>query len=315
MPCATVSIDIDGIGCYHAIHGLPAPAGSDPMYTQAMPRFLDLVSGLRIKTTLFAVGRDVEAPAAAGLLRRAIEAGHEVANHSHNHDYRLIQQPAIEIESDLTSAHRAIEEVTGVAPHGFRAPGYNVSDAVLDALERLGYRYDSSIFPAPGYFALRALAIGYYRLRGQSSRSLVGDPRQFLAPRRPYRPRLGKLFGAARGDQARRLIELPIAVATPARLPFIGTSLTLAPDLLGAQLSRLILRERAPINLELHAIDFLDRTDPGVDPELAARQRDLQLPAATKIRRLRAIIGELAARREVMRLDDLALRSVIGTCG
>lgn len=315
MPCATISIDIDGIGCYHAIHGLPAAAGSDPMYSQAMPRFLDLVDSLRIKATLFAVGRDVEAPAAAGLLRRAVEAGHEVANHSYAHDYRLTQQSAIEIESDLASAHRAIEAVTGIAPHGFRAPGYNISDAVLDALESLGYRYDSSVFPAPGYFALRAAAIGFYRLRRQPSRSLVGDPRQFLAPRRPYRPQLGKLFAAARGDQARRLIELPIAVATPVRLPYIGTYLAMAPDLLSAQLSRLALREQAPINLELHAIDFLDRSDAGVDPALAARQRDLQVPAAAKIRRLRAAIGELAARRELLRLDDLALRSVIGTCG
>ncbi|MBN2358877.1 MAG: polysaccharide deacetylase family protein, partial [Deltaproteobacteria bacterium] len=135
MPCATVSIDIDGIGCYHAIHGLSAPTGVDPMYAVAMPRFLELVAGLRLKATLFAVGRDAETAAAAQLLRRASDDGHEVANHSYRHDYRLIRQPAIEIESDLAAAHRAIEQATGIAPRGFRAPGYNVSDALLDALE------------------------------------------------------------------------------------------------------------------------------------------------------------------------------------
>ena len=49
-----------------------------------------------------------------------------------------------------------LRAIIGTGVRGFRAPGYDVSPAMLDTLARLGYRYDSSIFPAPGYYAAKA---------------------------------------------------------------------------------------------------------------------------------------------------------------
>ncbi len=309
MRLASISIDLDGIGCYHAIHGLAAPRGPDPCFSQGLPRFLELMDDLGVPATLFAVGRDlVQAEASQGL-RDASMAGHEIANHTFSHNYQLIARPADEIGAEIMRAHRAIERVCGDAPVGFRAPGYNTSEAVLDALEAQGYRYDSSIFPSPAYFGLRAAAIGMYSLRGQPSRSLPGDVRQFLARRGSYRPRRGQLHRPGRGDDARGLVELPIAVLPINRLPYIGTSLAMLPGLAGELFSRWIRLSSAPINLELHAIDFVDGQDPGVDAALIARQRDLRIPVATKIERLRRVMRGLVEQREVLRMAALAGRS------
>jgi len=306
LPIASISIDIDGIACYHAIHGLPSPAGVDPMYSVAMPRFLEALAALAAPATLFAVGQDLARPEAAALLRDAAEAAHEIANHSFSHDYRLSLGDRGSIDAEIARAHQAITDLIGAAPTGFRAPGYNVSEPLFDALEAQGYSYDSSIFPSPAYFALRAGAVGLYRLRGQPSRSIPGDARQFLASRFPYRPNARRLHRAG-GDAARRdLIELPISVVPHLRLPFIGTSISMLPQAAAALMTRAVLASRAPINLELHAIDFLDASDPGVDPALAARQRDLAVPAALKLRRLQRVMRAIAAEREVLTLRDVA---------
>jgi hypothetical protein len=52
----------------------------------------------------------------------------------------------------------------------------------------------------------------------------------------------------------------------------------------------------------------LDRTD-GLPPELARAQRDLQVPAAEKLRRLRQVVGWLRAGRELLTVAEAAQRA------
>jgi hypothetical protein len=305
---ANVSIDLDGIACYHAIHGLPTPRGQDPVYSVGLQRFLELMDELSVPATLFTVGRDVALSDAADVLHTAVVAGHEIANHSFSHNYRLVHCQAAEIEAEIGRAHDSIFRRLGVEPCGFRAPGYNMSEAVLDVLEARGYRYDASIFPAPLYFSLRAAAITYYQLRGQASRSLVGDPRQFLASRRPYKPRRGAMHHAGNAGTARTLLEIPVATLPALRLPYIGTTLALLPRTGVKALTRYLLLSKAPICLELHGVDFLDASDAGVSAELVARQKDLRVSARRKIERLRVAIKGLKQVCRMLRLDEMALR-------
>jgi len=62
------------------------------------------------------------------------------------------------------------------------------------------------------------------------------------------------------------------------------------------------------VNFELHALDVLDRTD-GLPPQLAQAQRDLQVPAAEKLRRLREVVGWLRAGRELLTVAEAAQRA------
>lgn len=306
MERASISIDVDAIGCYHAIHGLSAPE-QDPIYSHALPRFLDAMRTRGLSATLFVVGQDLDDDAHRQCIADAAAQGHEIASHSHRHDYGMSQSPRAEIDADLERANAAIEDACGKRPRGFRAPGYNQSEALLDAVEAAGMLYDSSYFPTPAYFAARAAAIGLYRVKGRPSHSLVGDVREFAAPRTPFRPARGARYRPARrGEEARELVELPMAVSSRLRLPWLGTTIALANDRVSSTLTKRALHFRkGPVVLELHAMEFLGADD-GVDPALIAAQPDLQVPLDDKLRRLGAAFDAMAAAKDVVTMEELA---------
>ena len=122
-----VSVDLDPIGCYHAIHGLPAPAAehADVILARALPRFLELFAELDAKVTFFVVGADAEAAlerGRAGSLAAAVGRGHELGNHSFAHPYDLVRRTPAEIADDLARCDAVLRRL-GAAPQGFRAPG------------------------------------------------------------------------------------------------------------------------------------------------------------------------------------------------
>lgn len=273
---SAVTIDVDGVRHYHAIHGLPPPEGADPIWRFGVPRFLEQCAALDLRATLFVVTDDLQDPAARALVRQAHEAGHEIASHSHAHRYDLSALPPWAIEADLRRSIEVIREVTGAPPRGFRAPGYTLSPALLDAVARLGFAYDSSVLRAPAYWAARAAARLWLRARGRPSSSLRGSLRQFLP-----------------GYQPRGVRELPISTALG--LPWLGTTLALLPAAAGAiatTLARATPRA-TPVVLELHAIDWCDAGD-GFDDALVRAQPDLGVPLAAKVPRLQAALRALA---------------------
>jgi hypothetical protein len=188
--------------------------------------------------------------------------------------------------------------VAGRSPRGFRAPGYALSAQLLTTLVEDGYRYDSSAFPAAPYYLGKAAAMAALSLARRPSRAVLDRPRVLLAPAAPYRPRRDEPY--ARG--ASPLIELPVATGL-AGFPLIGTFVTTLPRW---ALAPLCARARhLPLfNLELHGIDLLDASD--ASPELAARRRDLRVPAASKVARIERFARELG--REWVTLEEAAER-------
>jgi peptidoglycan-N-acetylglucosamine deacetylase len=305
--CA-VSVDLDEVPNYFAIHGLSAPQGPERalVYDVALDRLGKLAAELSIPLTLFAIGSDLARPEAAAKIAAAHARGFEIANHSLDHRYDLVRLGRDEIRRQIEGGARAIQEVTGDAPVGFRAPGYTVSDEVFDVLTELGVAYDSSVFPCPFYWTAKTAAIAVIALRGRTSRSIVDTPAVLFAPTRPYR--VGRPYWRRGGG----LVELPVQVTRGARLPFIGTYVTLG----GARIARLLARMclGAPlINLELHGIDVLDAAD-GLEA-LRSHQPDVRVSTARKVEALRAAVGvirsagyEFTTLREAARLLAPALR-------
>jgi hypothetical protein len=305
----SVTIDVDGANCYRRIHGLPdGPADRpDPIYEKALPRFLELCAALDIQATLFVVGEELNG-VAADLVQKASRQGHEIASHSHRHDYRMIQWNKETQRADLQAAADRIGTITGKRPVGFRAPGYNQSEKLFDVLEEEGYAYDSSFFPTPFYFAARATALLAYRLRQRPSHSLVGSWREFAAPRLPFFPSTKKRTRpGSQKNGARRLVELPMSVG-PGRTPWLGTTVAHFPDPVGRLLTAGVLRHRGPAIFELHAIDFADAED-GYESALVGAQPDLRTPLSDKMRRLRSTLERMRNRRQLQSLSDLAQRA------
>jgi len=297
--CA-VSVDLDEIPNYFAIHGLPAPDGAvaHAVYQTALDRLDAFAASHQIPLTLFAVGSDACHGESASVLRRMVGHGHEVANHSLDHRYDLTQLPLVEMRRQVVGAIEAIESCVGQRPTGFRAPGYVVSDALIDVLRDAGVRYDSSVFPCPAYYGAKAAAMGAIALRGRSSRSIVDHPRVLMAPSRPY------LLGRPYTSRGEGPLELPVQVTRGARLPYIGTTLTLAGPRKARWLTRMVLGEPL-INLELHGIDLLDATD-GL-AALVPHQPDVKIPLERKLETLAEVVRMVRkADYSFVRLDEAA---------
>lgn len=312
-PRCAVSIDLDAVPCYYRIHGLgtPPPELEHVILERALPRAAQLFADRGIHVTWFVVGRDADAEAAlpdrsaraANAARLAVLHAHgdELGNHSYSHPYELARLAPDVVEAEIAGGDRVLRAITGRATRGFRAPGYDVSPAMLDALAKRGYHYDSSVFPAPGYYAAKAVVMAGLAVLRRPSGAVMTNPRLLAAPSEPYRPAMAAPW--KRGQAP--LVELPIAVTPWTRIPAIGTSLIVAPARLRRHVVAAMAR-RPFFNFELHGIDFADAEQDGIPGELVARQPDLRLPIAEKLARLGAILDELADSREMVTLQDIA---------
>lgn len=280
-----VSVDLDAVACYYRVHALGEPPTGPGRYAilrRCLPRFAELFARHELRATFFVVGADLEEDAQGrALLAELARAGHELANHTHTHRYDFARLPPAAMAEEIDRAHAVVGACAGVAPLGFRAPGYAINADALDLLHARGYRYDSSVFPSAAYYGAKALVMAAMRLAGRPSGSFLDNPRVLLAPRRPYRPAPTAAYRHG-GDG---LLEVPIAVTPLARLHVIGTSLILAPTWLRRHLVSTALR--APFfNLELHGIDLADADADEIPPALIARQPDLRRSLAHKLRAL-----------------------------
>jgi len=108
---------------------------------------LDLLSEFDVRGTFFVLGWVAER--FPGLVREIAARGHELACHSYWH--RLIYQlTPEEFREDTLRAKDIIEQASGTAIFGYRAPSYSITRRslwALDILAEVGFAYDSSIFP------------------------------------------------------------------------------------------------------------------------------------------------------------------------
>jgi peptidoglycan-N-acetylglucosamine deacetylase len=279
--CA-VSVDLDQIAEYRAIHGLAPARACHAVYDVALERMAAFARAERIPLTLFAVGKDLERPECAAALLRVATEGHVVESHSFGHRYDLARLSAGAIDAEVRGGADAIRAVTGRRPRGFRSPGYAICDALLDSLEREGVVFDASLLPSPSYYAAKLGALALHAARGRASRSVVHHPRTMVASRQAYRPARPWYRRGGSG-----LVELPMATTRRLRLPVIGTALALG----GVGGARMLARGCAGdelVSLELHGIDFLDASD-GLE-DLAPHQPDLRIPVGKKQRAIGAAL-------------------------
>jgi polysaccharide deacetylase family protein (PEP-CTERM system associated) len=112
--------------------------------TERVLRFLDRH---RVRATFFALGKVCER--FASLLPDIASAGHEIASHGYGHELVYRQTPE-QFERDVQRSIEIIEAQIGRRPTGYRAPAFSITRQSTWAgpvLERLGFRYSSSIFP------------------------------------------------------------------------------------------------------------------------------------------------------------------------
>ncbi|MBN2290536.1 MAG: polysaccharide deacetylase family protein, partial [Candidatus Glassbacteria bacterium] len=124
-----------------------------PEDVEALGPLCELLDRLGLKASFAVIGKWVEKYPREHLL--AVEAGHEILNHTYTHPDHEILHPDEPFDSlgpgeqqeEIKRCHRACVELLGVSPLGFRAPHFgNVQGrGFYSALSGAGYRFSSSV--------------------------------------------------------------------------------------------------------------------------------------------------------------------------
>ena len=108
---------------------------------------LSILAETNSKATFFVLG--LVAERYPELVRQLIAAGHEVASHGYEHVV-LSRLTQAQFEQDIAKSKNLLEQITGMEVNGYRAPEFSIGSTTawaLDSLAKLGFAYDSSIFP------------------------------------------------------------------------------------------------------------------------------------------------------------------------
>jgi polysaccharide deacetylase family protein (PEP-CTERM system associated) len=108
---------------------------------------LNILGEYGIKGTFFILGWVAEKN--PELVKTIHRMGHEVASHGYRHKV-IHKQTSAEFREDIKSSKELLEDLTGEAILGYRAPTYSITRETLWALpiiRDVGFLYDSSVFP------------------------------------------------------------------------------------------------------------------------------------------------------------------------
>jgi polysaccharide deacetylase family protein (PEP-CTERM system associated) len=146
-----LSFDVEEHDRIEAAAGLTLSPGLKGHYRDRLGEstrwLLDSLAAAEVRATFFIVGQ--VAAYDPGLVRSISAAGHEVASHGWDHRRVLAMTPD-EFREDMRSSKDALEQVTGAAVVGYRAPTFSVVGRTawaIDILAESGMEYDSSIYP------------------------------------------------------------------------------------------------------------------------------------------------------------------------
>ena len=114
---------------------------------QNIDRILALLSDTNVKATFFTLGWIAERY--PELVRRVAQSGHELASHGFSHQ-RATEQARDEFLADIRLAKAILEDISGHAVNGYRAPSFSVGPSnpwASECIGEAGYRYSSSVYP------------------------------------------------------------------------------------------------------------------------------------------------------------------------
>ena len=110
-------------------------------------QILKMLDSFGAKATFFTLGWVAERY--PQLVRRIVEGGHELASHGYAHQ-RASDQTAETFLSDIVSAKKILEDISGEQVRGYRAPSFSIGAGnrwALESIESAGYVYSSSVYP------------------------------------------------------------------------------------------------------------------------------------------------------------------------
>lgn len=297
----TIQIDVDGLWVIFQHFGFDYQDVQDLLYESALPRFLDLFDEYKIKATFFVVGKDLLSAAKVKLLKKVVEKGHEIANHTMTHAEGFSFLTFNKKKQEIVEAEKIIQDKLGVVTKGFRTPSNDVDEEVLKILEDRGYLYDSSLLPT--YYGPLLKKIKFSSLKVARKDRYLGKFSYGLAPLFPFSPSPKTIW--QKGSM--RIIEVPISTMPWFRVPFHASFTFATYHLgLGCGLFRLgyalLTMTSLPINFVFHTNELGD----SICQEKIKRQFGLNLPLATKQKICHYMLGSIKNNYHLVTTLELA---------
>jgi peptidoglycan/xylan/chitin deacetylase (PgdA/CDA1 family) len=213
-PLASISLDLDNKWSYMKTHGDPGWEGFPSYIDTFIPLVLDVLDELDLKITFFIVGQDAALEKNHDALKMITQRGHEVGNHSFNHEPWLHLYPKEQIKKEILESESYIQRVTGHQPIGFRGPGFSWSLNLLEVLVENNYLYDASTLPT----FLGPLARAYYFWKSdlaqeekEKRKKLFGGFKEGLRPVKPYFLKI---------SNGNKILEIPVTTIPIFKTPF-----------------------------------------------------------------------------------------------
>lgn len=303
-PIASLSLDLDNQWSYMKTHGDNAWREYPSYLDVAVPRILEFLARRNLRITFFIVGQDAAIESNRPQMAALARAGHEIANHSFHHEPWLHLYSEEELDEELTRAEQAIQNATGVAPVGFRGPGFSLSATTLKVLARRGYEYDCTTFPN----LLNPLARAYFFATSNLSKeekrrrkALFGTFADAFRPVKPFQWNLG----------TSRLLEIPVTTMPLLKIP-VHLSYVIYLSRFSPTLARIYWRlalamfrvTRTPPSILLHPLDFLGRDDCPALSFFPGMTLDLK----HKLEVVGRVLDSLMARYEIVTMREQARR-------
>lgn len=279
---SSLSIDLDNKWAYLKTANHPGWQTWPSYLDRVVPRIRSICEEVDVKLTVFVVGRDLENDVDVQWIRNLAFDGHEIANHSYDHEPWLHLYDENEVRREIARTGQLIQDRLETVPLGFRGPGFSDSPLVHQVLEEQGYWYCASAFPS----SVGPLARTFYLMKTglrrdkDEHKKMFGSMRDMFQPNRPHRLSSG---GTA------NLWMIPVTVQPVTRFPIHFTYLFFLSQF-SPSLARWYFRcslslcrfLRTPPSLLLHPLDFISAAEepelsffPGMKMDLAGKRRQL----------------------------------------
>ncbi len=106
-----------------------------------LPKILDILDELNIKSTMFITGRSAEMY--PNIIKRASKK-HEIQCHTYNHE--ILEDLSYDEQfRSISKCKKILENLTGKKIYGFRAPYARFNRNTFKVLHKLDFKYDSSM--------------------------------------------------------------------------------------------------------------------------------------------------------------------------
>ena len=302
-PIASLSLDLDNKWSYMKTHG-DAGWESFPSYLDiVVPRALDFLRQRNLEITFFIVGQDAALDKNLDALSQISKAGHEIANHSFNHEPWLHLYSKEQLIEEFEKTESAISRFTDQKLIGFRGPGYSLSPTVLEVLAERGYEYDCSTLPT----YIGPLARAYYFLASpnmsaeekEKRKKLFGNLSDGFQSLKPYKWQIGE----------KSMVEIPVTTLPIFKVPihasyviYLSTFSKLAAKLYWKTAVQMCKLTGTQLSLLLHPLDFMSGEDA---PELKFFPA-MNLPLEEKLAFLSEILETLGESFSILNMRQHA---------